>query len=114
MKAVATLVTEGGDFYLFIFLNGSIEAECLAQPNMSLPVKPICVLCQFVQKINNSAFGSFTHYPPAPFLTRCLGGLFFIVYVYDLLPKELNLSSDMGKGVGVLMYIQGINFLLPE
>lgn len=51
LKAAATLFTGGGDFYLFIFLNGSIQAECWARPNLSFPVNPVCILCQFIQKM---------------------------------------------------------------
>lgn len=60
LKAGATLFTAGGDFYLFIFLNGSIQAECWARPNLSFPVKPVCIFCQFIQKCCSGKPGVFS------------------------------------------------------
>lgn len=104
LKGVTTLFTEGGDFYLFIFLNGSIQAECWAQPNLSLPVKPVCMLFQFIQKM--------LLWEDLHVLTTSHEGQFCRVRVCcHLLPKESHLSS---KGVGVLICIEGIRFLLPK
>lgn len=92
--------------YLFVLLNGSIQAECWVLPNLSLPVKPDC---EFIQQML-----LWEDVCALPTRGRVGSSVEHTSALCRLLPKQSHLSSDIAKGVGVLSRIERISFLLPR